>query len=753
MYDPDLTAGDLARACRALFPGRFPHDQLPDYALADRQALIAQILQTQDPETGQTIRPLTPEEDQFVATSRVRIGIDAPFFLETFVYIDEEGHGLRPLYPLWDSQRFVLERLAQLERQQRREQTPDGLLCNVLKVRQCGISTLGMGLVAHRILTQSWIRALAGSDTEEQARYLFRMVERIYDHLPFFLQPAKIAPYNLGRELTLENRSSIKTAWGKSTRGALQEVGGKKGNIERGRTNSVVHISELATWDYAEQLDSSLLPGIPVNRQTLVVFESTAELAGDWWHRHWITTEEGEGRFHNLFIPWPVKYQLPAPTAWAPTDETIKVAAQIERDSPRWVGETLRLTRDHLYWYESTRAYYAKKGQLGQFLKEYPSNPEECFQYAGRSVFTLEELAQIDQAARKMIDVWAVEPSREIAALRQMPESSGDDQQDLKALHLKTDPRPAAPLSTRLSVREAEVYPVPPGFGFRRLGGDELSALPSLRHSVLSIWEYPRIRGARAYVLGVDVGDGLGQDYSTISVIRVPTIEEPAEEVAQYISNKIRPSQLAFVCDAIGRFYHDSDGIEALAAIELNNHGVTVQDLLQLHLGYTSFYVWEVVDAADPSARYTKRIGWSTTTRTRPILIEKFHDAVTSIDPLTLLADFRLNSAETRKELRHFITEGLLGEAEHARGQHDDCIFSSAIGYYVAHRLAGGEAEPIAERRRRRASLIRVAAQTGRSRDWRNSATTAEEADHALDPDDENSDESADLYFSDRSRA
>lgn len=733
MYDAEVIA-ERALSLRQHSPGLFAlfPDGIPTYDQATCHQLTSQILQKTDAETGQWTTKLTAEEDRFAAAARLRITFDVPFYLN-FVWIDEEGHGVRPLYPLWDSQRFVLERLARLERQQWFGGQIDGILLNVLKVRQVGVSTLGMALVSQRIFTQPNIRSIAGSDTEEQAKYLIRMVERIHANLPPFLRPS-IVTHLTGREMVFSNGSSIKTAWGKTTRGALQEVGGRKGNIERGRTNSVVHISELATWDNPEQLDSSLLPGIPLSPKTLVLFESTAELAGDWWHRHWQASGDGQGRFRDLFIPWPVKYKLPAPPDWTPSEETLAVQTAIERDSSQWVGETLRLTRDHLFWYETTRAYFASKGQLHDFFKEYPSNPEECFQYAGRSIFTLEELARIDAQAKPLLDVWAVEPSREIAELRRMAEASGDDKADARALALKEDKRPAAPLVTRIAKRDVENYPVPPGYGFRRLSKSELEGLANLRQSVMSIYEYPRTRGQRRYVIGVDVGDGLGQDDSSVSVVRLPTIEEPAEEVAQFVSNTVKPSHLAFIVDAIGRFYSDEEGLEALVAVELNNHGITVQDLLQLHLGYSNFYVWEVVDAADPSSRFTRRIGWATTSRTRPILLEKFHDAVTTVDPLSKLPDFRLHSAVTRSQLRHFVTEGLLGEAEHAKGQRDDSIFSSAIGYYVAYRQAGGEQEPIAERRRRRQELRMLAEQTGRKRDWRNSPVTAEEADDARDP-------------------
>lgn len=998
---------------------------LPKYSTADSRALAQQIQQTRDEETGQTIRALTAEESRFAAVTRLRVMYDAPYYLESFVWIDEEGHGIRSLYPLWKSQQFVLDRLAAVELKHAKDQHQDGLLINVLKVRQVGISTLGMGLVSQRIFTQPYIRAIAGSDTEEQARYLFRMVERIYDQLPFFLKPERSVPYSAGRELNLANKASIKTAWGKTTRGALQAEGGKKGNIERGRsqpldepvltpfgwrpmgelhagsvvigsngkptrvlsvhpqgeeavfritfsdgswtrcsgdhlwsvttaarrwqgqapllrttqalidgglawnkpsgrmakwfipmtppvplptrryvidpytmgailgdgsvrqaniqlscvdleirarvastlppevivgaktygvnwylrkrgtgktnlfveeirrlglagkysyekhipreylqgsvdqrvallqglmdtdgtasyseskisfyttskqladdfqelveslggiarvsvkpiakahtrkngqtvtgrrvcyvfslclpdgicpfylprkvaqlrpveqrkyfpsrgivsiepdgvaetqcirvaapdalyvtrrhvvthnTNSVVHISELATWDNPEQLDSSLLPGIPRSPQTLVLFESTAELAGDWWHRQWLATEEGHGRFANIFIPWCVKYEDRAPVDWAPNAETLKVAGQITRDSHKWVGETLHLTRDQLFWYEGMRSFYSSKNQLHDFFKEYPSNPEECFQYAGRSVFSHEDIGRIDQAARPLLDVWTVQPSRDIAELKRLP---SEDQLAQKAADSRRFPPPSAPKLPRVA---ADLHPVPPGYGFRRLTKQEIQDLPSLRQSVMAIWEYPRSRGRRRYVISGDVGDGVVKDYSVATVVREPTIEEPAEEVAQFVSNTVKPSEFAFIIDAIGHFYCDEDGIEACAAIELNNHGITVQDLLQLHLGYSNFYVWEVVDAADASARFTKRIGWTTTTRTRPILLEKFHDAVTTRDPISGIADFRLNSPTTRAELRFFVTEGGLGEAEHAKGQHDDCL-------------------------------------------------------------------------------
>jgi hypothetical protein len=262
----------------------------------------------------------------------------------------------------------------------------------------------------------------------------------------------------------------------------------------------------------------------------------------------------------------------------------------------------------------------------------------------------------------------------------------------------------------------------------------EMSGLATLARR-----EYPRARGKRRYVMSVDVGEGLGGDYTVIDVLRVGTIEEPAEQVAQWASNTHSTQEVAFVCDAIGRLYPDEDGIEALAAIEINNHGLAVQDTLQLHLGYSHFYVWEYADAGDPAKRFSSKIGWVTSSRTRPMLIAGYYSAITTFDPITGQPDVVLNSPLTRGELRHFITAGTIGEAEAARGQHDDGVMASAIGRYVAWRLAGGEEEPIDEKRRRRAAqqAQRDRAVVTAQRDWRNSAATAAEADSAGDDDEQ----------------
>jgi hypothetical protein len=278
-------------------------------------------------------------------------------------------------------------------------------------------------------------------------------------------------------------------------------------------------------------------------------------------------------------------------------------------------------------------------------------------------------------------------------------------------------------------------YAIPPGFGFHRLNGPELAEQPNL-FDTLQMWERPR-KGHR-YILGCDVSDGLGQDRSVCDVLRMGTIEEPEEQVAQFVSETCTPKAFAYIIQAIGTLYKWPDGQEAMAAIECNNHGLSVQDTLQLHLGYRHFYIWEVLDQADPQKRFTTRMGWMTTPRTRPILLDQFHNGIVGVDPLSGYSDLRINSTLTIDELRDFQTEGALWEAEAGRGAHDDCIIALAIAHFVAYRLMAGEREPLDDRRkRRREEKLRAAKYgDGKRPDYRNTDVTADDAKLVATPQD-----------------
>ncbi len=289
-----------------------------------------------------------------------------------------------------------------------------------------------------------------------------------------------------------------------------------------------------------------------------------------------------------------------------------------------------------------------------------------------------------------------------------------------------------------------DAFTLPPGYGFRRLNTPEFQARgQGLRGllDLLLVFEPPRTRPTRRdarYIIGADISDGIGQDRSVADVLRVQTIEEPAEQVAQFVTETTSPEDFAPILDAIGRFYCDSDGLEAQMAIETNNHGKSTQDLLQKHHGYTHFYRWQYVDKLDLNRRFSQAIGWVTTPATRPILLSRFATAIKRLDPVTNLPDILIHSPFTYEDLADFYSPtGRLADAEGTRT--DDCVFSLAIAYWAAEQLFIGESEPLAERRHR-LHQERQARETKDSpfgrRDYRNTDVSADEADLGLDESD-----------------
>jgi hypothetical protein len=52
----------------------------------------------------------------------------------------------------------------------------------------------------------------------------------------------------------------------------------------------------------------------------------------------------------------------------------------VERTSPEFNdGVAYHLTRDQLYWWETTRIMHATNGELASFLANYPATPEQSF--------------------------------------------------------------------------------------------------------------------------------------------------------------------------------------------------------------------------------------------------------------------------------------------------------------------------------------------------------------------------------------
>lgn len=372
-----------------------------------------------DPEERRPRREFSQDEHAFILNEQLLSKIDYAYAAERYIYINYEGQALKPMFPLWESQRLILAEIARVEYEHWRANHPDGILGNILKGRQLGASTLCQSLLAHRVLTHGHVRTLIASDVPQNSgsEGLFGMLELVVERWPWWLKPREKF-HTKNHHIMFDNDSRVVVESGKSMKGGLQDEGQEKGQIGRSKTYSAVHLSEISSWERPEQIESSLLPAVPRTPRTLMFRESTALGRNNYWHLVWQVADAGEDpRFFNIFIPWYAeasKYWLPCPDGWQPSDETLHFARRATEKGPLYMHRSVHLTKEQLYWYELNYKAAQRQELLYRFLSEYPSEPEEAFQNSGRSIFSIETQTRVAAQARTLVDVLTVKSRVEL---------------------------------------------------------------------------------------------------------------------------------------------------------------------------------------------------------------------------------------------------------------------------------------------------------------------------------------------------
>jgi hypothetical protein len=257
---------------------------------------------------------------------------------------------------------------------------------------------------------------------DQRTENLYEMVVRILDNLPWFMKPRSQDPKKdyrtKNKQISFADQDSI-IRMGSSANMQGGDSGQDKGSMGTGMTLPLVHLSELALWQNPWQIDDALMPSIPMSPKTFAIFESTAKGRGNWWHEKWEDAKRGLGRRRPVFIPWytdPGTYRLPAPLDWRPSERAQLHAERVRETSARWVGKTVHLTKDQLFWWEKTRAEYVAGRTLHKFLAEYTADDMEAFQNTTIGVFPSEMIDDIRaHAARNPIHV-DIRPRTELRA-------------------------------------------------------------------------------------------------------------------------------------------------------------------------------------------------------------------------------------------------------------------------------------------------------------------------------------------------
>ena len=179
-------------------------------------------------------------------------------------------------------------------------------------------------------------------------------------------------------------------------------------------------------------------------------------------------------------------------------------------------------------------------------------------------------------------------------------------------------------------------------------------------HGGLRVWVPPQ--ETHRYVIGSDSAEGVsGGDYSVATVLEVDSCEQVAEYRGHY-----EPHEWGAICCMLAHLYN-----RALLAFETgcSAHGLAAAKYARLW-GYPNLYLQTAINTTD--RRRTKKLGWATTEKTKPLLTEKIRTAIQekcTIRSETLIAELLTAYFDESGKIKY-------------RG-HDDCAMSYGIALYV----------------------------------------------------------------------
>jgi hypothetical protein len=177
----------------------------------------------------------------------------------------------------------------------------------------------------------------------------------------------------------------------------------------------------------------------------------------------------------------------------------------------------------------------------------------------------------------------------------------------------------------------------------------------------------------KVYVLGADVGEGLStSDWSSASILE----RDSGEQVAA-LRGRWTPDVYATKLDRVARHFarnaDPSNQHPVLVGVERNNHGHAVLlALAKLHGGTAPYRIFRAKD---------KRVGWLTTSASRPILIDELEQALRT-NALVL------HDAGSVDQFGTFAYNDD-GKPEAQEGYHDDDVIANAIAVQMRRRAYG----------------------------------------------------------------
>lgn len=168
----------------------------------------------------------------------------------------------------------------------------------------------------------------------------------------------------------------------------------------RGDAYALVHCSEVGLWNATDSKSPESvmrsISGVALAPYTMIIYESTANGTGNFFHREYEAAKAGLSQFDALFVPWcdidiyskdfASEQERRAFAEWLYHNRNNENTAS-NREEPGkylwWLWEQ-RATLEAINWYIAERA---GKNDHAVMASEYPSDDIEAFVHSGANVF------------------------------------------------------------------------------------------------------------------------------------------------------------------------------------------------------------------------------------------------------------------------------------------------------------------------------------------------------------------------------
>lgn len=238
----------------------------------------------------------------------------------------------------------------------------------VLKGRQQGVSTYIQARYFHKVMMTKGVKAFILTHELEATKNLFEMTKRFYEGLPEGLT------YKVDRSSAKELRfNELDSGYSVGT----------AGNKAAGRSQTIqlMHGSEVAFWENAEDHARGILQAVSNEDKTEIILESTANGIGNYFYNQWQSALGSDSEYQAIFLPW----------YWQPEYRDFREGFKPNEDEEEIFKYYCDdgLTYEHLAWrrMKITELSSDHDAGLELFHSEYPMNAEEAFRNPIDNVF------------------------------------------------------------------------------------------------------------------------------------------------------------------------------------------------------------------------------------------------------------------------------------------------------------------------------------------------------------------------------